>query len=402
MGSGRSTSSQPIAFALPTSSGMSNLGDIVLHETLVRLLRACGVRVWHGSSTTTRHLLWGHAVLVGTAVAASVGRRMRPTLIYPVGQSLTKTFRSLPRVVLQLTYLAALRGLGVRLVVLSRGTQYGAFANKLQEYGLWRLSAYYSARDGDSIASARFSGIRFTAWFPDLSWLVSSQPSQMARSSAVLCFRAADKGQAGMTALLDRVERLVNEAVEAGIADLVLVQHCAGDATMTDAVEARLRGHYGVRRIPGVLTPADVPIVYGRAALVVGNRLHALLFGLQWGAQALAVISANETKVRRQLEDIGIGSHIVDADSDHAAPGIVLRLLPQRDATAKAVERYRQRARVAAWMALLELFRPGDATALGSDDELEELGHGGVDGELFTNAAKSYGGEPAAQLPISG
>ena len=97
--------------------------------------------------------------------------------------------------------------------------------------------------------------------------------------------------------------------------------------------------------------------VYGRAALVISNRLHSLLLGLQWGAVPLAVIHASEPeKVRNQFLDLNLAEHIVDLAAPNLGQGIVEHVLNRHNAVQEAVATYRQKAVSIARQTLAALF----------------------------------------------
>lgn len=351
-----------VALLLPNSNGVSNLGDLLLQDVLVRALRVRDVRLLPDHTRSIRDILSNHAVLIAAASARRFGSNVSATLVYPVGQTLVKSPKNLPSVMALLGYLAVLKVLGVRIIILSRGVMCRALVNSVQEYGLSRLAEYYSLRDRDSIASVGATGVRWAAWFPDLSWLAASQAAPRSRrSSLVLCFRSniTEGGDAQLAAsILGSLDAILREATNAGIKEFLLVQHHEEDAPITEAIESTYGSAYRVKRLLGVLSLADVPRVYGDAAMVVSNRLHSLLIGLQCGAQPLALLSSEETKIRNQFRDIGLAGHIVELAASGIEPGLVDRIMARRDATTKAVTDYRQSAMYAASAALASLF-PG-------------------------------------------
>jgi polysaccharide pyruvyl transferase WcaK-like protein len=122
-------------------------------------------------------------------------------------------------------------------------------------------------------------------------------------------------------------------------------------------IERKYQGRRHIQREPGLLSLTDIPHVYGSAALVISNRLHSLLLGLQWGGVPLAVIRASEPeKVRNQFLDLNLAEHIVDLAAPNLGQGIVERVLNRHNAVQEAVATYRQRAVSIARQTLAALF----------------------------------------------
>lgn len=357
-GHGSNGACRHVALLLPNSGGIANLGDLLLHEVLVQLLRVRGVRILN-EDVHVRAVVSSHGSLVAAACARRLGKPVSATLVYPVGQGLGKSLSKLPSVLALLAYVALLKLLGVRVVVLSRGVMCRSFVNSVQEYGLSHLADYYSLRDRDSIASIGTTAAGRVAWFPDLSWLSGLvAPSHPCRASMVLCFRTynARRSEHLLEAIFRSLDRILMEATKAGITDVVLVQHHPDDTRITDAIESRYGVPYQLRRLPGVLSLADIPGIYGHSALVVSNRLHSLLIGLQLGAQALAVIPSEDTKIRNQFRDLGLATHIMETTPADAPPGLVDRVMARREATTRIVAEYRRTATRSADATLASLF----------------------------------------------
>jgi hypothetical protein len=288
------------------------------------------------------------------------------TLVLPPGESMGKSLSAVPRVTVHLAYLALMRALGVRIVSLGRGFSSRSLVNRLHELGISELAHCYSLRDAATISAARALGIRKAVWFPDLSWLTSTpQPQDVLftyRSSVVLCFRAdmdhvaADERLAA--SILEKLGGLLEEATALGLQDFVLVQHDRHDGPLTTQVEARYGERYHLRREPGLLSLADVPRIYGNAALVLSNRLHSLLLGLQWGAVGMALVRVSEErKIRNQLLDIELGDIIVDLDAPRLDRGLIQHTLARHASVGEAVAAYRQKAVITAHATLTNLFR---------------------------------------------
>lgn len=56
--------------------------------------------------------------------------------------------------------------------------------------------------------------------------------------------------------------------------------------------------------------------IYDRAKIIISNRLHVLLIGASRGAKPISLLYPGELKVRSLMADIGLGSCILDINSD--------------------------------------------------------------------------------------
>jgi hypothetical protein len=154
--------------------------------------------------------------------------------------------------------------------------------------------------------------------------------------------------------------RLLNEAAALGLGEFVLVQHDRQDDAVTTEIERTYAGTYRMRREAGILRLADIPRIYGGAALVLSNRLHCLLVGLQSGAVGLALIRVSEErKIQNQFLDVGLGDHIVDLDAADPEVGAVRCALDRRGPMTEAVAAYRDRAVTTARATVASLFSEG-------------------------------------------
>ena len=356
---------------MATPGGAFNLGDVLLQQILAECLRRYG-RVLvqsdpkeptYGRAKRYRELLSMHLALLKAVSRRYLGQDVSATLILSPGQSLTKSLGAAPRVTQRLAYLGFLRVLGIRIVSLGRGFSSTTGINWLQELWLSHIAHEYTLRDVATLRRAHAMGIRKAAWFPDLSWLAPLPQSIEAfagRSSVVLSFRAdTDRlrwDDRLASEILERLGELLDEACALGLENVILIQHASQDQAMTMQIERKYRGRYRLRREPGLLSLTNIPCVYGGAALVISNRLHSLLLGLQWGAVPLAVTRASEPeKVRNQLLDLNLVEHILDLAEPNLG-GIVERVLNRHNAVQEAVATYRQRAVRTARQTLASLF----------------------------------------------
>lgn len=365
-----------LAFLLANRGGLLNLGDRLLQDVLRSVLQTWGASSLlqydpvdshkNGRAARCLKLLSIHLTLLTVALRRLLGGNARATVFLPPGQSLPKTIAKLPRVTAQLVYLCLLKILGIRIVCLGRDFYARSVVNRLQEIVLSRLADYYALRDQAALRRAHEIGVRNAAWFPDLSWLSSlpRAPGRLPfseRSSVVLCFRdplgLPGTDERFTASLLATILRLMDETQALGLEDFVFVCHDAADRVMMTTVQERCRSRYLLRCESGLLSPADIPRIYGNAALVLTNRLHAVLLGLQCGAVALAPIHATaQEKIQAQLFDIGLGDLVLEVDASPPSPGIVQSTLDRQSFVDAAVAAYREKAVTAARLGFATLF----------------------------------------------
>jgi Polysaccharide pyruvyl transferase len=399
---------QHVALTLANGGKDRNLGDVLLHHALRATLQTLGILVLPRDRGLFSDRLYGHIALIMSGLRRRLGRDICATLVLPSGQGIGKTALAAPLVIARLGYLAFLRASGVRIVSIGRGCSLQSRVTQLQEHGLCRLLDFYSLRDRASIEAANAVGVCEVGWFPDLSWLESPcQPIQPPanRSSLVLCFREPqDHFVRDINQVLMSVEAVLREAMELGLNEFVLVAHSVKDERMTAAIEERFRQFYPLQREPGILSLAAIPRVYGKAALVVSNRLHSLLLGLQWGAQVLALTTGTETKIRGHLRDIGLDDQVlvVNEHGYGINPRPLRRVMAQQSTTKDAVAMYRKRASHVALTTLARLFpKNGTIDHALSRDLIQEGRYHRFNLEFVTNAFQPHTGKGAPQVNVA-
>lgn len=340
---------------------LGNLGDRLLHHALMRTLAPFGTLVVQGELRESVH-----RKLVTTAL--SQGRRLghSVTLVLPPGQGIRKPAKAAAVLAGKLAYLGALRRLGVRILRIGCGLSPQGMVGSLYEAALARNAELYGLRDEAAVRRARLMGIENAEWFPDFSWLVDlyddrGDRSFERRAAVVVCLRGATEGvrpDEGLAcALLDRVSEVVDQARDVGLRDVLIARHAECDGWITERVTRRLERSHRVRRERHPLAIHDIPRVYGSAALVVSNRLHSLLFGVQHGAAALALIRPeSQVKVRDQFRDLGLDHCVADVDMPRVQRAAVQTVLDRRRLDAKAVAAYRAAAAARARQTLCRVF----------------------------------------------
>jgi polysaccharide pyruvyl transferase WcaK-like protein len=351
---------------LANPGGSLNLGDALLYEVLLEVLRPRGTVLVHSDpqrreTRAARFVesLASHLGVLKVAARARFGDRASTTVVVPPGESLRKSMSSLPKVLAQLGYFGLLRRAGVRIVVLARSSYFDSAVNVVQERALAALATSYSLRDLSSVDRARGRGIGHAVWFPDLSWLSNRQElqggSRERKPSVLLCFRAEKRPEA-TSALMERIGELLAQVQQIGLRDIVLVQHHRGDAEVARQIHQTYAATYRISHEERPLGVDDIEPTYGNATLVLTNLLHSLLVGLQSGASSLAVIPAlREHKIRTQLIDMELLTSAVDLHTPVERKRVAHTLARARD-TRATVQAYREKARLTARPLLDELF----------------------------------------------
>ena len=152
-----------------------------------------------------------------------------------------------------------------------------------------------------------------------------------------------------MAPLADALDRIVDERD----ADIVFLpfQHSgrglANDSLVSTRVAARMR-HRERRAVLGtVLSPAETLAAIRSADLVVGMRLHSMIFAAIAGVPAVAL--SYDPKVQIAMDALGLGGQVVPLDQI-TTDAIVTRVGDARAADAAAVATLADRARTPAEM----------------------------------------------------
>jgi len=333
-----------------------NVGDVLIQDKLSGLLRAHGNVV----SVGARGHRLGDIVRLLQHPAEAVFRQRTSgeqiSLVRPPGETVGKPLSAVPRLGAELAYLSLLRAAGVRVISIGRGVSATSRLDWERERLLANVASHYSLRDRESIRQAEAHGIRSACWFPDLTWLGEAPRPQGDRRRIVVALRAREDRS---TSVLTTTESAASRAaVQSGIHSVHLVLHDISDVAITTALHARLRRNPNLNVVMdnSVLDVDDIQDTYASAAVVIGNRLHALLLGLQHGSGAVAVLEPYEQKIRRQFFDLQFERFMVDATKPAMAEEAVIRCLSEKALVAEEVERYRHTARDAAFATLARLF----------------------------------------------
>lgn len=358
-----------ILFVMTNSAMETNLGDHLIHDTLLNLLAPYGelATLCDPSSNDSRAPIWTfHTRLLKSALLRST-KHTHVYLVLPPGQGLRKSWSTAPKVVVWLTYLGLLKVAGIHILRLGFGIPSSGAISRFCERLIAPLCQIYSVRDQDGLQRAKDWGIRHAVWFPDLSWLSPEAKADSFRPFAerhavVLCFRGSREGNAPdrtlAAALQDRLGVLLAEAESVGYNNFILVHHDAQDRNMTKALADRYGSAFCMRVEENALQIDDISRIYGEAAIVLSNRLHALLLGLQWGGIGVAVVDApGQPKIHDQFRELGMVDLIVDIAGPTVETGVIRGALKKRELVSEAVTRYRRKSLAAARTNLGVLFQ---------------------------------------------
>ena len=318
------TNMSRVLFVITNLSAEKNLGDRLIHGILVDMLAPYGelTILFDPSCNDSRVSTWTfHIRLLKSALLRSTVQT-HTYLVLPPGQGLRKSWTTVPKMLVWFSYLGLLKVAGIRVLRFGFGIPSSGTISRLCERLIAPLCQIYSVRDQDSLQRAWDWGIHNATWFPDLSWLspepkaANSRPFDE-RHTVVLCFRGSREGNAQdrtlASALQDCLGVLLAEAQSVGYSDFILVHHDDRDLRMTKTLADRYGSAFRLRVEEKTLQLDDISRIYGEAAIVLSNRLHALLLGLQWGSVGVAIVDPSaQPKIRDQFRELGMADLIVD------------------------------------------------------------------------------------------
>lgn len=318
-------------FFLPMKTQYENLGDLVINRECIRLLRRHGRIVAGvakapaafveglqlGTGEACRSALRFHLALIATGLRGQ-GRAYK--VLLPGGFSGDLSGSRPFKEALTTAYFWFLRGCGVRIVRM--GASVGPFspARAWFEKRKSRAMRCLGLRDHLSIAYADAIRLANVRRFPDFAFMLATRERAAETSDPyiVLSFRADDASQleaiaVGVRAMLERIDPDRRHAI-------VLAAQVERDERICAALRDLVADGRPTRIVDANIGEAGLFDLYHRAAWVISNRLHVLLFAASCAARIWALVDRRRNaKIIGLFEDAGFGDRLVHLD-EPAAP----------------------------------------------------------------------------------
>ncbi|MEQ9667106.1 polysaccharide pyruvyl transferase family protein [Coleofasciculus sp. G2-EDA-02] len=339
-----------------------NLGDIIIHKTLIRRLRNygsliiddIGVPDWYcqelgleseerasqyGYNGTQEEDFWRFMLLVNLKSIIKLNFKKMYFVLSPGNDAMGwGRWKSAKRVL----YSFWLATLEVRIVRF--GVSIGPFTRQreLVEKLSSKFMYFYSVRDSISRNYAKSIGINNVYLFPDLAWLMEKPASHnLIRNSGeedyvIFSFRSLPISKKDLTksdfstpeSLCSVLDEIVKLVCGQWSKKLIISYQVTRDHDFCKELADRYTNLADVVFIEKQIDSQSMYDLYSRALMVFSNRLHVLMFAMACGSLPVAVVDAAvQHKVTGIFSDVGLMQLVIDIGKGTSAveslPGIV-------------------------------------------------------------------------------
>ncbi len=178
-----------------------------------------------------------------------------------------------------------------------------------------RLHTVYGVRDEFSLDYARRLGNKSPVYTPDLAFLLPTSElsgSEASRHLVTISFRS--QHDTDESHFLDRICAMLQTVSRSNDLQLKVMQQVAYDAEISGELSRRLECDTEIF-VQSEESVQHIFSTYRSSMLVVGNRLHSLLFGWLSGAIPIPIIDrVKNGKIIELFDKVGLGELIVYSD----------------------------------------------------------------------------------------
>jgi polysaccharide pyruvyl transferase WcaK-like protein len=284
-----------------------NMGDLVINRECIALLRERGNVLVNTDGVPMRFLeglglssteeeknsrkFWQRILL-------SAFRRKTGTYLVLVPGAViggANFFQGVRHGLLALSY-EFLRRIGVKTIRL--GASLGPFTPLRSKLEAWkgRTMHFVGLRDSLSIEQARKLGIRSSKRFPDMALLLPTHASTKMhdRSCIVVSFRAHTS--VVLPDLARQIEEVIDKIDPEQNAEIIFSAQVARDQPVMNEIFHLINCSRPKNIVSLIDDQPGLFSLYGRADVVISNRLHVLIFALSRGAQVRALVDPSHDR----------------------------------------------------------------------------------------------------------
>lgn len=324
-----------IIFYLPRMQ-FSNTGDILIHKSLVELLRMYGdLRVYAGKEIPVHIIeslglenqerfekMFGCSNFLLIVLLCGIYYFLKGDKVYLFSGPGHIYGASYKRSLINLCAAASFFLLRICAVKCGRigfsfgpaGTFFG-FSEKVRAM----MTDCYSVRDHESMKHCKKAGIKKVVYSPDLSWAYKvDYDRQKNKNTIYLSFRSStfyEKHDLGYVSRLKEsikvvLDSLVKQDQEKSI---VIGYQASADKDFSKVLYEALKGDYNIMLCPDQVIVHTLEKTYNDVEFVLSNRMHVLLFAYKFGALPIAVTdAAQHSKISEVFKESGLDDLLVD------------------------------------------------------------------------------------------
>lgn len=309
-----------VTFVFSLATQFENLGDCLINDLLLRELARRG-RVVVLAQRAPAWLLDRLAEFSSIIICRAWPRFLREILssskhvfVFKPGHCVARPrLACLARLAAVTTAARILRVCGWKFVRAGVSLDEYQKAEAFLQGALGRQHALYGLRDQKSVAKAQLLGIPAPEYTPDLAFLLplrSTTRGLTRRSLAVSLRQRQWMGDDGKN-ILGPLAAIAGKLKADGWS-IRVVQQVTLDEKLSESVMQRL-GCSWASFAQTETSASAVLDAYADSAIVVSNRLHALLFGWACGAIPIAIVDPqHDSKIAGLFQQVGLQELILD------------------------------------------------------------------------------------------
>lgn len=212
-----------------------------------------------------------------------------------------------------------LRLCGVKVLRIGMSIKFDGLLAKLSERFLSLWVSDYFVRDSISAKNCVNAGVKKVKIAPDLSWGYQVENVNAPNKSNIFVFSfrtyaASKNNQAEYKQNLSAsIVKLIDHICVNPDNKVLLTHQCNADLTFMAEIKDFFSDNENVLLVVDPLTLDNAQNFYGRAKMVVSNRLHVLLLAYKYGALSVCLTDLqNHKKIVSIFEDAGLSDLLVD------------------------------------------------------------------------------------------
>lgn len=216
-------------------------------------------------------------------------------------------------------FILFLRLCGVKVLRIGMSIKFEGFLSKLSERFLSLWVSNYFVRDSISAKNCVNAGVKKVKIAPDLSWGYQVKNVNAPNKSNIFVFSfrtyaASKKNQAEYKQKLKTsIVELINHICINPDNKVLLTHQCNADLAFMAEIKELFADNTNVILVPDLITLDNAMNFYGKAKVVVSNRLHVLLLAYKYGALSVCLTDLrNHKKIVGIFEDAGLSDLLVD------------------------------------------------------------------------------------------
>lgn len=323
----------PIIF-YKTTADFNNTGEVLIYRTLLENLRDYGHVIIDdshkiqplflkriGIQDKERRSSYTNLSFTKFIIASSIKNvftRHKMYFVTGVGDHAVIGFKGAVKNFISFIFIMIIRLCGVKTLRIGMSIRFEGKLARLSERLLAAAIPNYFVRDSISLDNCHKAGVNVRV-APDLSWgykVKGNDHSNVDSNLVILSFRDYVTRQAiepYRSELYNCIGSLLNHILKDKTKNVLLTYQCDHDKYVQEEILKRFRHLGNIHIANELITLENANEYYGRASVVLSNRLHVLLLAYKYGALTIGLTDLKaHVKIRGIFDDAHLESHLID------------------------------------------------------------------------------------------